>query len=413
MSRQALHLFEAFGVELEYMLVDRDLLAVLPRSDEVLKSVAGEYVSEIDRGGISWSNELVLHVIELKTSGPVETLTGLPALFDRHVREINERLASLGGRLMPSAMHPWMDPHRETQLWPHDYSEVYEAYDRIFGCQGHGWSNLQSVHLNLPFADDDEFARLHAAIRLVLPILPALAASSPLVEGRATGMLDSRLEVYRTNSARIPSVTGRVIPEAVFSRRDYEREIFAPMYREIRPLDPQGILQHEWLNARGAIARFDRNTIEIRVIDVQECPLADVAICAAAAAVLRAMTRGRWTSQAEQQAWEVEPLERIFLATLREAEATVIDDQRYLAQFGWQGARPCTAGELWTHLVESLWSEGDEDACWLSPLRHILQHGTLARRLLQAVGDRPDRTRLAETYGRLCDCLARGEMFIR
>ena len=36
--------------------------------------------------------------------------------------------------------------------------------------------------LNLPFSSDEEFGRLHAAIRLLLPLLPALAASSPLVE---------------------------------------------------------------------------------------------------------------------------------------------------------------------------------------------------------------------------------------
>ena len=48
---------------------------------------------------------------------------------------------------------------------------------------------------------------------------------------------------------------------------------------DIAPLDPDGTLQHEWLNSRGAIARFDRNAIEIRVLDIQECPVADLAIC--------------------------------------------------------------------------------------------------------------------------------------
>src|SRR5690606_7705226 len=113
-------------------------------------------------------------------------------------------LAPMGAMLMPTAMHPWFDPATETRLWPHEYSPVYETYNRIFGCQGHGWSNLQSMHVNLPFANDEEFARLHAAIRLALPILPALAASSPLVEGRVTGLADSRLDFYRFNSRRLP-----------------------------------------------------------------------------------------------------------------------------------------------------------------------------------------------------------------
>ena len=47
---------------------------------------------------------------------------------------------------------------------------------------------------------------------------------------------------------------------AVAKRRssiDYEEHIFGKIYRAIAPHDPEGLLQHEWLNSRGAIARFD------------------------------------------------------------------------------------------------------------------------------------------------------------
>src|SRR6266542_4969517 len=233
-----LHLFEGLGDELEYMIVDADSLNVLPVADEILRSAAGEYVNDVECGEISWSNELALHVIELKTTEPVPYFDGLAVKFQENVREINERLAPLGGRLMPSAMHPWMDPFREVRLWPHDYSPVYEAFNRIFDCRGHGWANLQSVHLNLPFANDKEFACLHAAVRLLLPLLPALAASSPVVEGGQTGLLDSRMEVYRSNSAHIPSITGLVVPEPVNSRAEYEQKILQRIYRDIAPHDP-------------------------------------------------------------------------------------------------------------------------------------------------------------------------------
>ncbi len=282
-----LSLFEAFGVELEYMIVADDSLSVKPITDEVLRAVAGSYQSEVELGDIAWSNELSLHVIELKTNGPTREMCELPELFHQQVVRINRLLQPHAARLMPTAMHPWMDPHEELRLWPHDYNSVYESFNRIFDCRGHGWANLQSVHLNLPFANDQEFGQLHAAIRLILPVLPALSASSPVIEERITGYCDTRLDVYRNNAALIPSVTGRVIPEAVYTRADYDRTIFQTMYRDIASRDPQGILQHEWLNARGAIARFDRQTIEIRVLDVQECPLADVSICAAIIGVLR------------------------------------------------------------------------------------------------------------------------------
>lgn len=407
-----LRLFEGFGVELEYMIVDRDTLSVLPVTDKVLHAVAGEYVSDVEWEDMAWSNELVLHVIELKTNGPAAALEGLPQKFTEHAARINDLLKPLNGLLMPSAMHPWMDPRREMRLWPHEYSPVYESFNRIFGCQGHGWANLQSVHINLPFADDAEFARLHAAIRLVLPLMPALAASSPVVERRLTGLLDNRLNVYRINSRIIPSITGKVIPEPVFTQRDYEIRILQKMYRDIAPHDPEGILQHEWLNARGAIARFDRNTIEIRVLDVQECPLADLAISAAIVAVLEALTSERWTDLSRQQAWAVEPLENILLAAINDAELAVIADRRYLEMFGFSSPKSCTAGELWQHLVETLLPPSSEKAqVWLEALRIILQQGSLARRLVKALGDDLSPEHIAAVYRELCGCLAAGTMF--
>jgi glutamate---cysteine ligase / carboxylate-amine ligase len=275
-----LPLFAGYGIELEYMIVDRKQYNILPVTDQVLRNVAGEYVNEFEEGPIAWSNELVLHVIELKTNGPVSGLEPLPDQFLGNIQKINSILSEINGQLMPTAMHPWMDPWQETRLWPHEASEIYDTYNRIFNCQGHGWSNLQSSHVNLPFADDHEFALLHAAIRALLPIMPALAASSPIMDGEYTGLLDTRLETYRRNAERMPSITGLVIPEPVSSYQNYQDIILNPMYEDIAPHDPDKILQYEWLNSRGAIARFDRNAIEIRVLDTQETAQADIAIAA-------------------------------------------------------------------------------------------------------------------------------------
>jgi gamma-glutamyl:cysteine ligase YbdK (ATP-grasp superfamily) len=263
---------------------------------------------------------------------------------------------------------------------------------------------LQSVHLNLPFAGDDEFGRLHAAIRLLLPILPALAASSPVADGRLAGPADLRLDVYRKNSLRVPLLTGDVIPEPVFTRADYERQIFQPMYDQIAPLDPAGVLRYEWLNARGAIARFDRHTIEIRVLDVQECPAADLAICTAIGGVLQAMTTARWSDVDEQQSFATQPLAQLLLAAIQDAEQTVIENSRYLAQFGFPDNRT-SAGELWQHLVEQVSPVPARN----SALETILNSGPLSRRIQRALSN--DMSRLPTVYGKLCDCLAQGQMF--
>ena len=410
----SLHLFEGYGVELEYMLVERETLAVLPAADRVLEAAAGEITSEVTVGPLSWSNELVLHVVELKTDGPAAHLAGLADAFQDGVRRIGEILAPRGGLLMPTAMHPWFDPERETRLWPHEHSPVYQAFDRIFGCRGHGWSNLQSAHLNLPFAGDEEFGRLHAAIRLVLPLLPALAAASPILEGRLTGLLDNRLEVYRTNSRRFASVTGQVIPEPVFTRADYEREILEPIYRDLAPLDPEGVLRDEFANARGAIARFGRGSIEIRLLDVQEAPRADLAVIAAVVGALKLLVAERWSPLAAQQAQPTEPLAALLRQTIRTAEETVIEDGRLPGAVRFPRHprhRRDGSGATWPRTAAA--AGALEDGALAADLEVILTEGPLARRMLRALGDGPGHADQERLYRRLCDCLAAGEMFRR
>jgi carboxylate-amine ligase len=405
-----LHLFDRFGVEIEYMIVRRRGLDVMPAADRVIREVVGSYSCDAELRPIAWSNELVLHVLELKVAEPVPALAGVAAQFQRSVRRVNALLEPMGGRLMPSGAHPWMNPARDARLWPHDYADIYRTFDRIFGCRTHGWTNLQSVHLNLPFADNAEFARLHAAVRLLLPILPALAASTPYLDGRATGSLDGRLDAYRVNARRIPSVSGAVIPEPCFSRRAYRERILNRIYRDMRLADPAGTLRHEWVNARGAIARFERNTIEVRVLDTQECPRADLAIVGATVAVLRALTAERWTSTREQRGWAVAPLRRILDATVRDADEAVIRDGDYLRALGWAGHVPCRAGELWDHLLEAVGPVGLVER---ATLRAIRREGPLARRLRRAVGKAPSRRRLRAVYGDLCECLAAGRLFAK
>lgn len=412
LPREHLHLFQATGIELEYMIVDRASLAVRPLSDRVLEGLAGEIVSEVEHGPISWSNELVMHVIELKTNGPAAHLEPLPAQFHADVREIDRLLEPLGARLMPSAMHPWMDPFTETRLWPHEHSPVYEQFNRIFDCRGHGWSNLQSMHVNLPFADDEEFGKLHAAIRLVLPILPALAASSPIFDGKQGPWLDNRLRFYRTNSAKIPSVSGLVVPEPVWTRASYEGELLAGIYRDVEPHDPEGVLRYEFLNARGAIARFDRYAIEIRVIDLQEQPLADLAIAALVRELLMAILDERWAPMERTMAWDTAELASILWQTAERSDRAEIRNARYLEALGMEGNAGATAGELWSSIADALVPRGSEARrTWAPALDVILERGSLARRIVEACGASPSREKLAAVYRELCDCLAEGRMF--
>lgn len=403
------HIFEVTGVELEYMIVDRDTLQVRPIADELIYEVTGDYNADAEMGSIAWSNELVSHVIELKTNGPVGSLEGLSEQFLQNVLDINQRLEKLNAKLLPTGAHPFMDPFTQTVIWPHEHNEVYNLYNRIFDCRGHGWANLQSTHINLPFANDEEFGRLHAAIRVLLPILPAITASSPILDGKNTGYLDMRLETYRHNQDRLPVIAGLIIPEAVFTEGDYEKEVFDPIRKSIAPLDPNHILSKYFLNSRGAIARFDRGAIEIRIIDIQEAPVVDVAIVDLIVTVLKWLVSEEGTSFQQQKELSTKHLSDLFLVVIKEGRHARFSSAIYSKIWGIDSSE-VNPEALWKKIFEIVRDK-------LLPasqeiIEMILHNGSLSERILQAIGPRADEERIAHTYHRLAECLSTNKSFL-
>ncbi|WP_372916877.1 glutamate-cysteine ligase family protein [Salegentibacter sp.] len=401
------HLFEVFGIELEYMLVRKKSLRVNPIVDQLLTKKNGTLSADIDNGEIEWSNELVAHVLELKTNGPTANLEDLDLLFAENIQEINSLLEEFDTLLLPSASHPLMLPKTETQLWKHSYSKIYALYNRIFDCSGHGWSNVQSMHINLPFYNDAEFEKLHAAVRVLLPIIPGLSASSPIFEGKATGFKDSRLEVYKTNQKEIPQMTGKVIPEQVFNKSDYYQRIFKPINTAIKPFDIENILDHHFLNSRGAIARFDRNAIEIRVVDIQECPAADIAIAVLIIESLKLLITGEWIALEDLKKWHEDDLLGIFNMVIRDAEETKIQNEAFLAIFGIK--EETSVKQIWEKLYERVQSQ--ISAKHQHTIEYILKNGSLSTRILKKLDGDFSEEKIKKVYSELGECLADNQLF--
>lgn len=401
------HLFEVFGIELEYMLVRSADMKVAPIVDKLLTKKNGTLTSDLENGPVEWSNELVAHVIELKTNGPTSDLESLAGHFAQNVMEINALLEEYSTNLLPTASHPMMHPEAEMQLWKHNYSRIYALYNRIFDCRGHGWSNVQSMHINLPFSGDEEFEKLHAAVRLLLPIIPGLCASSPIFEGKYTGFKDSRMQVYKTNQKEIPQMTGKVIPEQVFSRTEYFTRIFEPISSAIQPYDQEGILDQHFLNSRGAIARFDRSAIEIRVIDIQECPKADIAVAVLIIEVLKLLCSEELIALEDQKKWSEDALFEIFDQVIVDAETTLLTDSAYLAIFDLQGEQ--LVQEVWKKLYRLVRNNISLEQ--RISIEFLLENGSLSTRILSALGDDFSEKHILNVYRKLGQCLQENRFF--
>ena len=280
------------GPEHEFSLVNEDL-RVLPIVDRVLKDFQGRIVNFVQMPHFSFGKELQLHVIEVKPNEPFAS----PIEFEEKMQEAVQTLHEFVNRkyeahLLGTGMHPLLRLD-ETGIWPHRDRQIYEAYSKIFNLKRHGWLNIQSYQLNLPYSNEKTGVLLHNLIANVCPYLPAVSASSPLYEGRFGEDVDNRLRFYKENQMEVPSLTGDIIPEYTVSFKAYREQVIDRYSKELATRGAERLLLgKDWVNSRGTIFRFDRKALEIRIMDEQECIKSDVALSCFIRALLRGLMNG-------------------------------------------------------------------------------------------------------------------------
>jgi gamma-glutamyl:cysteine ligase YbdK (ATP-grasp superfamily) len=309
-------------MELEYPTVDRDL-NVVSLVEPAFRILAGRGTSDVHLGALGFSNEIADHVFEVKTEAPVRSLREAEEVLYEGVQRFTAVLRDeFDARLMPTGMHPWFDP-RKGRLWSRSGGRVYGTYERLFDVYTHGWMNVQASHLNLPFGSERETVAMHTAAALLVPYLPAIAASTPMHDGELQPAADSRLAWILEHQARIPESCGHLVPEYVDSFADYRKRIFGPMYRALDrlPHDASAI-RHEFFNARGAVFKFSRKAMEVRVLDTQECVRMDAAIAAFVRAALKELTKRVMAGKVDLPPHEL--LVEDFRAAIRDGSAALV-----------------------------------------------------------------------------------------
>jgi gamma-glutamyl:cysteine ligase YbdK (ATP-grasp superfamily) len=279
---------EVFGPEHEFALVDEDLRA-LPIADKVLKDLHGRIVNSVQMPRFSFGKELQLHVLEVRPNTPFASPIEFENTMQEAVLTLQEFVCrKYGATLLGTGMHPLLKLD-QTNVWPHRHRQIYEAYNRIFSLKRHGWLNIQSYQLNLSYSDEKSGILLHNLIANLLPYLPAIAASSPVYEGKLGENVDNRLRFYKENQHEIPSITAEIVPEYAQSFRNYRTEVIDKYSEDLEKAGAKSLLlNREWINSRGVIFRFDRKALEIRAMDEQDCIKSDVGL----SCLIRALLRG-------------------------------------------------------------------------------------------------------------------------
>ncbi|MDH7557189.1 MAG: glutamate-cysteine ligase family protein [Candidatus Bathyarchaeota archaeon] len=280
---------EVLGPEHEFSIVNEELKA-LPIVDKIIKDFRGRIVNFVEQPNFTFGKELQLHVMEIKPNKPFKS----PIEFEENMHKAVLTIADFLERkykasLLGTGMHPLLKLE-DTGIWPHRHRQIYQVYSKVFNLKQHGWLNIQSFQLNLPYSREKEAVLMHNLLAETCAYLPAICASSPLFEGHLGEYIDNRLLFYMLNQKEVPSITGDVVPEYVSSFKHYKEEIIGKYSLDLVKAGVNECLPYQdWVNSRGVIFRFDRRAFEIRVMDEQECVKSDVALSCFVRALLRGL----------------------------------------------------------------------------------------------------------------------------
>jgi predicted glutamate--cysteine ligase len=231
-----------------------------------------------------------------------------------------------------------------------------------------------SVHINVGISDPEVLMRACRVIRMEAPLFLALSASSPFLDGKATGYHSTRWGVFPQTPRHVPLFA---------SHADHiqwvENQLLTGTMQNVR---------HLWASVRpnGDRRPYDLNRLELRICDLVTDPLALLAITALLEARLLQIIENPSIDPLTQSTFSGEEL--VTLTADNEAAAAAGSLDAHLRH--WQDGRSIIARDWISEMYQDVWAIAKQQgfSCFLSPLHKILREGNEAQQWLQlhAVG---------------------------
>jgi carboxylate-amine ligase len=233
------------GIEEEFAILDPVTHDLVPRFEE-LRDTAIACDSLL---GESITGELISSEIEI-VSGRGESFADALA----RQRERRRRLFALAGEqhavLAATGTHPWADYREQPIIDTEHYRRVEQGLKYV------AWrNNTFSLHVHVGIQGIDRAVRVCDRLRPVLPLLLAVSANSPYLDGRDSGLHSARTQSFTRNFPRCG------IPDPFGSWRAYREYIeFLVRTRSIVEFT------QVWWSVR---PHFRFGTVEVRICDAQ------------------------------------------------------------------------------------------------------------------------------------------------
>ncbi len=232
------------GLEEEFALLDPSELGLAPRFEELYAAGrADPLLAE------SLAGELISSEIEIR-SGRAQDIAAATAEQRRRRRRLFTLAAEHGIALGATGTHPWADYRQQQIIDTEHYRRVEEGLKYV------AWrNNTFSLHVHVGIRGADRAVLVCDRLRPVLPLLLAISASSPFLDGRDSGLHSARSQIFTKSFPRcgIPDPFGgweafaRYIEFLVRTRSIVE---YTQVWWSIRP-------------------HFAFGTVEVRICDCQ------------------------------------------------------------------------------------------------------------------------------------------------
>jgi carboxylate-amine ligase len=187
------------GLEEEFAILDPVGLGLVPRFEELRQAAAADAVLAESIAG-----ELISSEIEIR-SGRGEDLAGATAAQHDRRRRLFALAADRGVALGAAGTHPWSD-YREQKIIDTEHYRLVEE-----GLKYVAWrNNTFSLHVHVGIRGADRAVLVCDRLRPVLPVLLAISANSPFLDGRNSGLHSARSQTFTRSFPRcgVPDAFG-------------------------------------------------------------------------------------------------------------------------------------------------------------------------------------------------------------
>jgi carboxylate-amine ligase len=232
------------GLEEEFALLQPSSLALVARFEELRDAASADPVLAESIAG-----ELISSEIEIRSGRCADLAAAFAAQRERR-RRLFAVAAKLGIALGATGTHPWSDYREQKIIDTEHYRRVEHGLKYV------AWrNNTFSMHVHVGIRGADRAVLVCDRLRPVLPLLLAISANSPFLDGRDSGLHSARSQIFTKSFPRCG------VPDAFGSWQAYADYIdFLIRTRSIVEYT------QVWWSVR---PHFSFGTVEVRICDVQ------------------------------------------------------------------------------------------------------------------------------------------------